>query len=175
MCCLFDSKYTRQKTSVSANLSWSQNFISTHWKKVIYRSTLFIIVHNIALYPDHTSNYVPESRALCVCVCGYWWWTIKWIFLESHHCKHLLHADSILSTIPKGRMTIFSVLYLLSIIHGDTKKKKNKTSNPQENSLTSCAENVRWPSLIGQAVSWGSGGAGTFHLLSSPIQRSEYS
>lgn len=57
----------------------------------------------------------------------------------------------------------------------ETQRKKNKTSNPQENSLTSCAENVRWPSLIGQAVSWGSGGSWTFPLLSSPIQRPEYS
>ena len=30
--------------------------------------------------------------------------------------QHLLHTDSILSTIPKGKMTIFSILYLLSII-----------------------------------------------------------
>lgn len=88
--------------------------------------------------------------------------------------QHLLHTDSILSTIPKGKMTIFSILYLLSIIQGD-KKKKKKISNLQENSLTSCAENVRWPSLIGQAVSWGSGGARTFPLLGSPIQRPEYS
>ena len=38
--------------------------------------------------------------------------------------QHLLHTDSILSTIPKGKMTIFSILYLLSIIQGDKKKKK---------------------------------------------------
>ena len=57
----------------------------------------------------------------------------------------------------------------------ETKRKNKKHSNPQENSLPSCAESVRWPSLIGQAVIWGSGGAWTFPLLRSPIQRAAYS
>lgn len=174
MCCLFDSKYTRQKTSVSANLSWSQNFISTHWKKVIYRSTLFIIVHNIALYPDHTSNYVPESRALCVCV-----WLLVMNYQMNFSRKSSLQAFIACwqyseHYTKRKNDNLFCTIFAIynSWRH---KEKKKKTSNPQENSLTSCAENVRWPSLIGQAVSWGSGGAGTFHLLSSPIQRSEYS